>query len=89
MSGPVNGPVSDQERDIQTARQFYGDLLAIEVRIEEAIRQMHNRGRWLEARSHLWRARESLQLFIGERMTADIVAAHWQALEDASMPPEE
>lgn len=61
-----------REQDIETARRYYAELLAFEVRIEAAGDQMYNRGRWLEAEHHLREARESLELFIGERMTADL-----------------
>ena len=62
----------ERERDIETTRSFYADLLAFEARMETAGDQMHNRGRWLNAQAQLWKARELLQQFIGERMTADI-----------------
>jgi hypothetical protein len=67
-----------REQDIETARRFYAELLAFEARMEAAGDQMHNRGRWIEAERHLWKARESLEQFIGERMTADIRQEHHQ-----------
>lgn len=65
-----------QEEDIETARRFYADLLAFEARMEAAGEPMHNRGRWIDAIGSLRKARESLQQFIGERMTTDIRQAH-------------
>jgi hypothetical protein len=69
---PLTQTSTTQEQDIATARWFYAELLKFEERMEAAYDQMRNRGRWLEAEGHLRKARESLQLFIGERMTADI-----------------
>jgi hypothetical protein len=67
---------SIEEEDIETARQYYADLLVFEARMEAAGEPMHNRGRWLEAIRHLQQARTALEQFMGERMTADIRQAH-------------
>lgn len=72
LTGQASASGTTREQDIETARRFYAELLAFEKRMEAAGNQMRNRGRWLEAVRHLWEARESLQMFIGERMTADI-----------------
>lgn len=76
LTGQVSASGTTREQDIETARHFYAELLAFEKRMETAGDQMRNRGRWLEAVRHLWEARESLQMFIGERMTADIRQWH-------------
>ena len=65
-----------QDEDIETARTFYSDLLALEARMEAAGEPMHNRGRWIDAIVALRKARESLERFIGERMTIDLRQAH-------------
>jgi hypothetical protein len=65
-----------QEGDSETARSFYADLLAFEARMEAAGAPMYNRGRWIEATVALRKARESLEQFIGERMTDDLRQAH-------------
>jgi hypothetical protein len=76
-STEYGGAVSTtQEQDIETALSFYADLLALEARMEVAGEPMSNRGRWIDAIVPLRKARESLQQFIGERMTADLLKAH-------------
>lgn len=65
-----------QEEDIETARSFYVDLLALQARMEAAGEPMANCGRWIDAMGALRKARESLQQFIGERITADLRQAH-------------
>jgi hypothetical protein len=81
-----------RERDIETARRFYADLLAFEARMEAAGDRMHNRGRWLDAERHLREAREALELFIGERITADLREASDRQREmqapDLDAPPD-
>jgi hypothetical protein len=74
-----------REHDIETVRRFYGELLAFEERMAAVGDQMHNRGRWLEAQGHLWKARESLQMFIGERMTTDIEQQRLEAERQPSL----
>lgn len=73
-----------RDEDIATARQFYSDLLDFSMRLQEAGDKVRNRGHLLEVQSHLRKARESLELFIGDRMTKDIREEHakagWQGL---------
>jgi hypothetical protein len=69
---PLSQTDTTPEQGIAKARWFYAELLKFEERLEAAAAQTRNRGRFLDARGYLRKARESLQVFIGERMTSDI-----------------